>query len=143
MSKYKLVIKKIALLGIAGLLSSCGGGGGGGSSPTTTTPTTQVNKTVSGSAAAGAPIVGIVNIKGANGGTASSNIDSDGLYSIDISNIDAPYILFAEGSVNGRSLTMYSATVAAGTVNITPITDFILRNALAVETVNMTPTRRA
>ena len=29
-SKYYLIIKAIALLGIVGLLLSCGGGGGGG-----------------------------------------------------------------------------------------------------------------
>ncbi len=32
-SKYKLMIKGFALLGIVGLLSSCGGGGGGGGTP--------------------------------------------------------------------------------------------------------------
>lgn len=108
------------------LLTACGGGGGddssGGGGGTIT---------VSGVAAAGAPIVGIVNIKGANGTTASSPIELDGSYSIDVTDLAVPYILYAEGSVNGKSIAIYSAAIAAGTINITPITDFILRNALS------------
>ena len=105
-------------------------GCGGGSDPdNSTTPT--ANNTVSGTVASGEPIVGIVNVQGANGLTASSPIESDGSYNIDVTALTPPFILFAEGSVNGRSLTMYSAAVATGTVNITPITDFILRNALS------------
>jgi len=107
-------------------LVACGGGGGG-SDASSKTP----KSFVSGTVAAGAPVVGIVNVLGANGLSASSFIESDGSYSIDVTLLTAPFILFAEGSVNGKGLTMYSASVAAGNVNITPITDFILRNALA------------
>lgn len=98
---------------------ACGSSGGGGGTTT-----------VSGIAAAGAPIVGIVNVKGANGATASSPIEIDGSYSIDVTDLTVPYILYAEGSVNSKSIAIYSAAIAAGTINITPITDFILRNAL-------------
>jgi hypothetical protein len=119
-------------------LSACGGGsddggsgnGGAGDSGGTGADGTT---TVSGTAAAGAPIVGIVNIKGADGATASSPIEMDGYYSIDVSDVTAPYILYAEGSVNGKTISIYSAAVAAGTINITPITDFILRNALGAQ----------
>ncbi len=112
------------------LLSACGGGGGSTSpvSPPTVTPTAT---TLSGVAAAGSPIAGIVNVKGANGATASSTISVDGSYSIDVGSLTAPYILYAEGSVNGKSIKVYSVAVATGTINITPITDFIVRNALA------------
>lgn len=123
--KYSFLVTKLFILVCSLIFAACGGGG---SSPTN--PTTG-SKTVSGIAAAGAPIVGIVNIKGTNGGTDSANIDLDGQYSIDVSNIDAPFILFATGSVNGRSLKIYSAGISTGTINITPVTDFILRNALA------------
>ena len=87
MSKHKLVIKKITLLGIVVLLSSCGGGGGSGAA--ITDPTTP---TVSGTAASGAPIVGIVNVLGANGLSASSLIESDGSYSIDVALLTPPFI---------------------------------------------------
>ena len=107
-------------------VTACGGGG------STSAPPPPVDKsTISGTAASGAPIVGIVNILGANGAAASSAIGSDGSYNIDVTSLTPPYILFAEGHVTGKSVAMYSAAVAAGTVNITPITDFILRNALA------------
>ncbi len=86
---------------------------------------------LSGIVAAGSPVAGIVNIKGANGAEASSTIASNGTFNIDVSGLTAPYVLYAEGTVNGRSVSMYSAAVATGTINITPITDFILRYALA------------
>jgi len=60
-----------------------------------------------------------VNVLGANGASASSPIESDGSYSVDVSLLTAPFILYAEGRVNGKGLTMYSAAIAAGTVNIT------------------------
>jgi hypothetical protein len=87
--------------------------------------------TIRGIAAAGAPIVGIVNVKGAEGNTASATIGLDGSFSLNVSALTAPYILYATGTVYGESITIYSAGVATGNINITPITDFILRKALA------------
>jgi len=89
------------------------------------------SSSLSGIVAAGAPVAGIVNVKGANGVETSSAIASDGTFSIDVSALTAPYVLYAQGTVNGKSASMYSAAVATGTINITPITDFILRYALA------------
>jgi hypothetical protein len=106
---------------------SCGGGssGGGDTIPPDNTPA----KTLVGVAAAGAPIVGIVNVKGSNGATASSTIGIDGFYDINVDDLSEPYILYAEGSVNGKSIRIYSASITDGRINITPVTDFILRNA--------------
>lgn len=118
-----VIVAMILCLSLVG----CGGGGGSNGNPGAGSQPV----TLSGIAAAGAPIAGIVNVKGANGATASSPIGSDGTYSIDVTDLTAPYILFAEGTVNGKSIKIFSAGVAAGTVNITPVTDFILRNALA------------
>jgi len=112
------------LLLVVVIATGCSGGGGG------TTPPQQTPHTLSGIAAAGAPIVGIVNVKGANGATASSNIDSTGHFSLDVTNLTANYILFAEGRVNGKTIRIYSAAVAEGNINITPITDLIVANAL-------------
>ncbi len=87
---------------------------------------------ISGTAAAGAPIVGIVTVKGANGGTASSPISDDGSYSVNVSALTAPYILYAQGTIDrNKSINIYSSGVAPGNINITPITDFILRYALS------------
>lgn len=118
-----VIVAMILCLSLVG----CGGGGGSNGNPGAGSQPV----TLSGVAAAGAPIAGIVNVKGANGATASSPIGSDGTYSIDVTDLTAPYILFAEGTVNGKSIKIFSAGVAAGTINITPVTDFILRNAVA------------
>jgi hypothetical protein len=93
---------------------------------------------ISGTAAAGAPIAGILNVKGANGETVFTSIELDGSYSIDVTALTAPYILKAEGTVNGKSIGIYSAGASAGTINITPVTDFILQNAMGenAESIN-------
>jgi len=108
------------------LLSACGVGIGGITASTT----------LSGTVAAGAPVVGTVNIKGAKDSTASGNINSDGTYSINVASLTAPYILFARGTVNGQTIKMYSVGMAAGNVNITPITDLIVANALGGDPAN-------
>ncbi len=48
--KYKFMIKGFALLGIVGLISSCGGGGGGGGATPVTLSTFQAAETVIGQA---------------------------------------------------------------------------------------------
>ena len=118
----------LLLVIISVLFAACSGGGGGGGTTTTTPPAT---KTLSGTAAAGAPIAGKVNVKGSNGKYATSPIGIDGSFNLDVSTLTAPYILFAEGSVNGKSIKIYSVAVTEGTINITQVTDFIVRNALA------------
>ncbi len=118
------------LLVIISILSAaCSGGGGGGGS--STPPNPPATKILSGTAAAGTPIAGKVNVKGSNGKYATSPIGIDGSFSLDVSDLTAPYILFAEGSVNGKSIKIYSVAVTEGTINITQVTDFIVRNALA------------
>ena len=110
------------------MLVGCGGGGGGGG--TTTIEETPITHALSGVAAAGAPVSGIVHVKGADGKTASITINANGVYSINVTGITPPYIVYAEGTVDGTAIKIFSAGVAEGVINITPITDLILRNAL-------------
>jgi hypothetical protein len=87
--------------------------------------------TLSGTAAGGAAIVGVVIVKGANGGVVSEEIEADGSYEIDVTSLTAPYRLRAEGTVGGKSYKLHSYTEEAtigGTVNITPFTDLIVAN---------------
>lgn len=127
-----IIHKSLLLFVILVVFVDCGGGGGeGGTSPALNQPS---SKMLSGTAAAGAPIAGKVNVKGANGSSATSSIGIDGSFSLDVSALTAPYILFAEGSVNGKSVKVYSAAVTTGTINITQVTDFIVRNAFAGST---------
>jgi hypothetical protein len=115
-----LVLAAVVLATMAG----CGGGGGGGASATPTS-------TLSGTAAAGAPIAGTVTIKDSLGAIRSVTIAADGKYTVDVSGMTAPFMMRAAGSVGGLSYSLYSAAVTAdinGTVNITPLTDLIVAN---------------
>jgi hypothetical protein len=113
-----------ALASVA-LLSVTGCGGGGGSSPATP------SATLSGIAAAGAPIAGNVSVKDSLGAIRTVPVAADGKYNLDVSGMTAPFMLRAEGMVGSRSYTIYSAALAAdinNTVNVTPLTDLIVAN---------------
>jgi hypothetical protein len=118
--------KHILGLSVLFALTACGGGG----SNNNTSPIPS--KMLSGTAAAGAAIIGQVTVKGSSGNSISTEIDADGSYSVDVSTLTAPYMLRAEGRVGGKSYTLHSFAEAAdvgGTVNITPFTDLIIANA--------------
>lgn len=91
-------------------------------------------KTITGTAASGLPIVGIVSVMGANGATASATIDTNGDYTLDVTALTAPYILRAEGTVGDESLELFSTGVAAGHINITPITNLIASKVIDLGT---------
>jgi len=87
---------------------------------------------LSGTAAAGAPIIGTVTVKGALGNEVSAPIEVNGNYNIDVTGLTAPYRLRAEGTIGGKIYRLYSYAEEAdlgGTVNITPFTDLIVANA--------------
>ena len=109
-------------------LAACGGGGGGSPTPTPTpTPTPQK---LSGTAAAGLPIVGSVTVKDATGKTVTVPIDN-GSYSVDVTGLTAPFMLRASGMVGDREYVIHSAATSAdvnATLNITPLTDLIVAN---------------
>ena len=115
--------KAVALFVIAVFaLSGCGGGGGSSS-----------GTVISGTAAAGAAIIGTATIKDSSTPpkTKSVTIAADGSYSIDVSELTAPFMLRADGDVGGRHYSLFSAATLAdvnGTINITPLTDLIVAN---------------
>lgn len=118
--KYFLPLLTAVAIGTVLILTGCGGGGG-------TPPPAQ---TLTGTAAAGAPIIGTVNVRGRNGVVSYSAIESDGAYTVDVANLEAPYIVWASGSANGKSVTLYSACYEMGNVNVTPATDMALAMAI-------------
>lgn len=124
-----MTFRKLALaVAGAGLLTLQGCGGGGSGDAGASAP---ASVTVSGTAAAGLPLVGSVTVKDANGVTRTSAIGANGSYAVDVSGLSAPFVLRAEGTVGGRGYTIHSAASAAdvnGTVNITPLTDLIVAN---------------
>jgi hypothetical protein len=128
---------------MAVLVSGCGGGGGGASEPPA--PTSSI---ISGTAAAGAPVVGYVSVRDSstNQQPVLTNIaiEANGHYSVDVAGLQAPYAFLASGSVGGKTVSYYSAATAADagkTINITPFTDLMIRNiaATAVDAFLATP----
>lgn len=111
------------------LLVGCGGGGGDGGGGAAV-PTAS---TLSGTASAGAPIIGTVTIRDSDPATTDKTVTiaADGKYTIDVTGLTAPFMLRADGTVGGRSYSLYSAAVSAdinGTINVTPLTDLIVAN---------------
>lgn len=127
-SLFKLSIAASLLATTALLVSACGGGGG---SPT---PAPAPSTILSGTAAAGAPIIGTVTIKDSTTPIAQTKfvtIAADGKYTVDVSGLKAPYMVRADGYVGGNEYHLYSAGTSAdvgGTINITPLTDLIVAN---------------
>lgn len=122
--KFKHLIIYSAILGALNL-SGC-------SSDNTTDDAVAASKILSGTAAAGAPIVGQVTVKGALGMTKSAVIEANGNYDVDVTGLTAPYRIRAEGTVGGRLYKLHSYAEEAdlgGTVNVTPFTDLIVANA--------------
>lgn len=120
----------VLMIGAAMLLAACGGSG------TSPSPSAgAASTTISGTAAGGAPLVGTVTVKDSKGIEKSKNIDlaSAGAYSIDVSGLTPPFVLRADGTVGGTSVTYFSGTDSVVTngnvnINITPFTDLIIGN---------------
>jgi hypothetical protein len=102
-----------------------------GNASTSTRTITVTPVVLSGTAAAGAAIVGTVVVKGSLGVVKSAVIEADGSYEVDVTGLTAPYRLRAQGTVGGKTYQLHSYTEQAsvgGTVNITPFTDLIIAN---------------
>jgi hypothetical protein len=118
--KFKRVMPAAAL---AAMLTACGGGGGSGGSATATA-------TVAGTAATGAAIAsGTVTLQCISGKTSSATTGSDGSFSIDVTGVTLPCV----GRVDYKDSTntaqkLHTFISAAGTANITPVTDLLVAN---------------
>jgi hypothetical protein len=111
------------------LLAACGGGGSGAVGPTS----------LSGTVAVGAPMLnGTVTVKGANGATSTANAGADGSYSgLSLDGLTAPYRVQACGLVDGNYTCYYSVVNAAGTANVTPLTNASVSLALGEDAAAM------
>jgi hypothetical protein len=112
------------LAGLLVVLMAALFGCGGGSSPT------AAPNTVSGVAAAGAPIIGKIYLKDSATAPKEMTYDTtDGSYSFDVSGMTKPFILKAVGVANGVGYTLYSVSSDKGTANINPMTHLVVANA--------------
>lgn len=115
-------------------IAGCGGGGGGGGAALDTgSVLAPAGASISGTAAAGAPIIGTVTLKDSSAPFKSKTVTilANGKYTIDVSGLTPPFMLRADGTAGGRSYSLHSAAVTAdinGTINVTPLTDLIVAN---------------
>ena len=127
-----LIFRKWLLLGTiatALLLAGCGGGGGSSSDPSTG----DEPQTVSGTAAAGAPLVGFVGARDNAGNTTTADVAADGSFELDVSDLNPPVLIYASGIAGGNAYQLLSVAFeddVDGTVNVTPLTDLIVGNAV-------------
>lgn len=112
----------VATLAGAVLLAGCGND---------TSPTAAVAQTLDGVAATGAPIVGgTVNITCAGGSALSTTTGSNGAWTVTLSGQTLPCAVQVSGGNLPGGTVYHSLAVNVGTVNITPLTDLVLANAI-------------
>lgn len=121
-------ITALSVLMIAALIAGCGGGGGGSGAGLS-------SQTVSGVAATGAPLAGQVALRDSSSAHKDkvAVIANDGSFSVDVSDMQAPFLLKATGTVDGVSRTLFSFADKPGTANINPLSSIALANAAGVD----------
>ena len=119
-------ITALGVLTIGALIAGCGGSGdSAGVSP----------QVVSGVAATGAPLAGQVTLRDSSSVRKDkvTVIANDGSFSIDVADMQAPFVLKATGTADGVSRTMFSFADKPGTANINPLSSVVLANAAGVD----------
>lgn len=125
-------------IALTSLLAGCGGGGGG--SPTTSSnsgssPTSTCSTCVNVSGISGAPVAaGQVTIKGSGAGETpiKATLDSNGMKSIDVKSLTAPYLIQVTGTVNGalaQYVSLATASDRGATVSVSPLTNLVVAKA--------------
>ncbi len=132
-----VTIGLLCVLTIGAVTAGCGSGSsGGGSSNPGASPDTSVSaQTVSGVAATGSPLVGQVTLRDSSSARRDkiTVIANDGSFSIDVSDMQAPFLLRASGTADGARRTLYSFAGQPGTANINPLSSAALAHAAGVD----------
>lgn len=120
-------ITALGVLLVGALIAGCGSGGGSGASVS--------SQTVGGVAATGAPLAGQVTLRDSSPAPKDkvTVIANDGSYSIDVSDMQPPFLLKATGTVDGISRTMFSFADKPGTANINPLSSVAVASAAGVD----------
>ena len=111
-------------------LTGCSGGGGD-SSWATGGSSSETIVYISGTVAAGAPVIGSIEARDVKGASKQVQIQSDGSYKFGLKGLTLPLLFRATGHVGGQKIVLVSAATtddAGKTVNITPFTDLIIAN---------------
>jgi len=132
-----IILSFVFLLTIGIVIAGCGGGGNGGSSGSTgPSPGVEVSsQTVRGVAATGSPLAGQVTLRDSSSTRKDkvTVIAADGSFSIDVSDMQAPFVLKATGTADGARRVLYSFADGAGTANVNPLTNAALAHAAGVD----------
>lgn len=118
----------MVMLGV--VLASCGGGGGGSKGSTTTSPNTQ---TLSGVAATGAGVAGIVTLKDIPTGQMKATHTDDGHYTFNVTGLKGPFLLRVQS--DDQTVTLYSIVLKTGNTtsgHMNPLTRLVVAH-LAVD----------
>jgi len=145
----KNTIRRIAVLLAAVGLTACGGGGGSGSTSAGGSTGTGGSASLSGTAATGAPIAGAtVTLVDSAGKQVSGTTDSTGKYSLSPSGLTPPFlvkVVTSSASTQGypAGTTFYSVSAEANpsVINVTPLTDLILRTWYAAQSTPVSVTQ--
>ena len=109
-------MKKLTLAMLCGSLmmglSACNSSDDSNESNAPSVQQPSTKQEISGTAAAGAPIVGKVTVKDAKGVQKTVDIAADGKYSVDVSGMTAPFVFHAYGKVGGRDVSLVSAATS-------------------------------
>lgn len=125
LTRGRTAITALVLLSIGALVAGCGGGGSGDPGVS--------SQLVSGVAATGAPLAGQVTLRDSSSKDKTTVVASDGSFAIDVSGMKAPFILKANGTVDGVNRTMFSFATQPGTANVNPLSSVALANAAGVD----------
>ena len=125
------------LLAIGFLIAGCGGGGGSGGGSTSASPpgVGVSSQTVRGVAATGSPLAGQVTLRDSSSPRKDkvTVIADDGSFSIDVSDMQAPFVLKATGTADGARRVLFSFADGPGTANVNPLTNAALAHAAGVD----------
>ncbi|RLL51570.1 HYR domain-containing protein [Mariprofundus sp. EBB-1] len=112
---YIKLKQMIVLMLVAGLMA-CGGGGGGGAT---------AGGGLSGTAATGKPIAGLVFVKDANGVVQQIGTQVNGSFTLNATGLTPPLLLKVVPTNGSAPLYSYASSVTQ-TINITPLTSLAL-----------------
>jgi hypothetical protein len=132
MKKITTGFALLCTITLSSLIAGCGGSGD--VAPAQLGVHTLALSTVSGVAAAGAPIVGNAFLKDSSTPTVIKvvAIQNDGTFAFDVKELKAPFILRAEGVSAGTPQILHSFAATTVTANINPLSEVALADAAGV-----------
>jgi mono/diheme cytochrome c family protein len=128
LKRARTAIATLGVLMIGALIAGCGSSGGGGGAGVS-------SQTVSGVAATGSPLVGQVTLRDSSPVRKDkvTIIANDGSFSIDVSDMQGPFLLKASGTADGVSRTLFSFSDKPGTANVNPLSSVAVASAAGVD----------